>query len=84
MTPKQFVAMQMSKRFKERKIPDLRHIHHCRRLTCVNLTRGYESTHSSNLFDAEWIYEGYTRFRDRPAAYYPNKVIPWKTLREYM
>lgn len=79
-----FLAMQMAKRFKERKIPDLRHIHHCRRLTCVNLTRGHASTHSSNLFDPEWIYEGYERFRDRPEAYYPNEVIPWETLLEYM
>lgn len=79
-----FVAMQMSKRFTARKIPDLRHIQHCRKLTCFTLIRGHESLHSPAMFEPDWLYEGFTRFRDRPNSYYANEVIPWETLLEYM
>lgn len=84
MNTKEFVAMQMAKGFTERKIPDLRHMRHYRKLTCIILTQGYELPHSFNLFDPDWAYEGYERFRDHPDSYYPNKVLPWETLLGYM
>lgn len=84
MTPKQFVAIQMAKRFTARKIPDRKYIQSCRKYTCNSLRIGYEPATSSSIFNADWLYEGYQRFRDRPARYYTNEVIPWKTILEHM
>lgn len=82
MNTAEFVAMQMAKRFTARKIPDRKHVQYCRKHTCRHLSLGYEAAHGGAAFKADWFYESYHRFRDRPARYYANDVIPWKDILE--
>lgn len=83
MTPKQFVAMQMAKRFTARKIPDRKHVQYHRTHICRQLSLGYEPPSAAAAFNTEWFYEGFHRFRDRPYRYYDNDVIPWKDTLEH-
>ena len=83
MTPKQFVAIQMAKRFTAREIPDRKHVQYCRKHTCRHLSLGYEAAHAGAAFHADWFFESYHRFRDRPSRYYANAVIPWSAILEH-
>lgn len=80
MTPKQFVAMQLAKRFTARRIPDIKPIQECRKHTCIHLSLGREVAHAAAAFNADWLYEDYRRFRHRPELYYDNAVLPWETI----
>lgn len=84
MNTAEYVAKQMAKRFTARKIPDLKHVRYCRKHTCLHLGLGFEVGHAGSTFNADWLYEGYQRFRDRPKNYYANDVLPWETILEYM
>lgn len=83
MTPKQFVAMQIVKRFTAREIPDLHHMRHCRRQTCKYLTLGYEAVHADAVFSETTLYESFHRFRKHPSRYYTNDVITWEEIVEH-
>lgn len=83
MTPKQFVTVQMTKRFTARKIPDIKHIQFCRNHTCRYLSLSFTPTHATAVFNAVWFYEDYKRFRRRPEHYYANAVIPWEAILEH-
>mgnify|MGYP007008286294 CR=1 FL=1 len=79
-----FVAMQMTKRFTARKIPDRKHVRYCRKNSRRYLSLGFEPAHAGAAFNANWFYEGYERFRARPDSYYVNAVLPWETILEYI
>ena len=83
MNTAEFVAMQLAKRFTARKIPDRKHVQHCRALSCFTLTRGFKPTPAAASFRKDWFYEGYQRFRNRPEHYYANDVVPWETILEH-
>lgn len=84
MNTAEFITMQMAKPFTTRKIPDLKHVHHCRKSLRMYLSLGLEPAQAGAAFNAKWFYEGYERFRAHPNNYYANAVLPWKTILEYI
>ena len=85
MNTKEFVAMQLAKPFKERRIPDCLYIRNVTfRETLLELTKGRASEITSYCFSYNFMYEHFTRYLSSFHMLYPNVVITEKECREYL
>ena len=85
MNTKEFVAMQLAKPFKERRIPDSLYIHSVTfRETLHELTKGRASESAGSCFSYNFMYEHFTRYLSSFHMLYPNIVITEEACRKYL
>lgn len=76
MNTKEFVAMQLAKPFKNRRIPDAVYIrNNTFRSALFELTRGQQPENAGFCFDNRFMYEGYVRYIGAYHSLYPNILI---------
>lgn len=84
MNTKEFVAMQMAKPFKKRRIPDSLYIrNNTFRLTLRALTEGEQPENAGFCFSNGFMYENYTRYIGALHSLYPNVIITEGVCRAY-
>ena len=85
MNTKEFVAMQLAKPFKERRIPDSLYIRNATfRETLLELTKGRAPESAGFCFSYNFMYEHFTRYLSSLHMLYPNVVITEEECREYL
>ena len=85
MNTKEFVAMQLAKPFKERRIPDSLYIRdNTFRETLLELTKGRAPESAGFCFGNSFMYENFTRYICAMHSLYPNVVITEEECREYL
>ena len=76
MNPKEFVAMQLARPFKNRRIPDAVYIRNSNfRLPLRALTEGRQPESAGYCFDNYFMYENYERYINAFDVLYPNVII---------
>ena len=84
MNTKEFVAMQLAKPFKERRIPDSLYIRkNTFRITLLELSAGQAPQQAGFCFGNNFMYENFTRYIGALYMLYPNIVITEGECREY-
>lgn len=85
MNTKEFVAMQLAKPFKERRIPDSFYIRNVIfHETLLALTTGRAAESAGSCFDNKFMYEHFTRYLSSFHILYPNVVITEKECLKYL
>ena len=76
MNTKEFVAMQLGKPFRERRIPDALYIRTRNfRAILSELTAGRKPENAGFCFDNGFMYENYERYIGAFSTLYPNVII---------